>query len=102
MTELKDAYQFALSIHNRKNKIRAARKVAAAATTAATATATSNVAFHNIGLWGGVSVHRYNYVVTSLSLCSLEDESGDHNSFIFFGSRIAILLLPSGNFRVPS
>ena len=25
-----------------------------------------------------VSVHRYNYVVTSLSLCSLVDESGDH------------------------
>ena len=28
---------------------------------------------------GGVSAHRYNYVVTSLSLCSLVDESGDHN-----------------------
>jgi hypothetical protein len=27
---------------------------------------------------GFVSVHRYNYVVTSLSLCSLVDESGDH------------------------
>ena len=25
-----------------------------------------------------VSIHRSNYVVTSLSLCSLVDESGDH------------------------
>jgi len=48
MTELKDAYQFALTIHSRKNKIRAARKVAAAATTAATATATSNVENNSI------------------------------------------------------
>jgi hypothetical protein len=34
----------------------------------------------NIELWGGVSVHSSNYVVTSLSLCSLVDESGDHNT----------------------
>jgi hypothetical protein len=60
----------------------------------------SNFAFRNIELWGGVSVHRYNYVVTSLSLCSLLDESGDHNAgpplgLILLNSYVRLYICPS-------